>query len=108
MMYLLGMAADGNDVAKTAVSKVDKFLALALCPWSGRSPGMTDDLDETRAYTSEKLVPFRDEYPDYFWGEGGDIEKSKEANCGILPEEMQAGCKEGMKEYAPYLDSMSN
>ena len=49
MMYLLGMAADGNDAAKTAVSKVDKFLALALCPWSGRAPGLSDDLDEARA-----------------------------------------------------------
>ena len=36
MFYLMGMAAE-NEVARATVNKVDKFLALTVCPWSGNS-----------------------------------------------------------------------
>ena len=36
MFYLMGMAGENED-AMDAVNKVDKFLALTVCPWSGNS-----------------------------------------------------------------------
>ena len=54
-------------------------------------------------------MKFRDEYLDYFWGEGADKDKDIEANCGLLPEEYQAECAGALDFYADYMaDSMSN
>ena len=36
MFYLMGMAGENSD-ARDTVNKVDKFLALTVCPWSGNS-----------------------------------------------------------------------
>ena len=42
MYYLIGMAGEGNEVAQTAIDKVDKFISLAVCPWAGSLEGELD------------------------------------------------------------------
>lgn len=66
MFYLMGMAGE-NEVAKAAVDKVDKFLALTVCPWSGNSgfdPSTPEQLNT-------KLDIWGNSGKNYLWGRGG-------------------------------------
>lgn len=52
MYYLMGMAGE-NTVAADTVSKVDKFLALASCPYSSPQQGEPTTKEELAARLQE-------------------------------------------------------
>jgi len=79
MFYLLGMA-DSDSAAKSAVSKVGRFLALGVCPYY-KPP---EDLDASRTKAISVINEINSSSLPYLFGKGGNTSESLRLYCNAL------------------------
>ena len=112
MYYLMGTAAEGTGAdkakAESALAKVDKFLSLTFCPFSGSDPQAGSTKEEIRATYKDIAKGFRDSDLNFMFGKDSDQQASAELICTTtLNEQYRAACVMGLTMAGDYMDSMS-